>query len=169
MRLAELNGLSKKQFNATLAEIYEHSPWVAQTAESKRPFESLTALHNAMSKIVLLAPYQQQLELVLAHPELAGKAAAAGDMAEFSKTEQQGAGLNMCSPEELEQIQKLNHTYNKKFNFPFIIAVSGLNRIQIIKAMQTRLENSKDKEFATALDEINKIALIRLQKIFSDQ
>lgn len=167
MQFSDLATLNQTQFTDLLAEIYEHSPWVAAKSWALGPFQSLADLHQAMANTLLQASKEQQLELILAHPELASKAAVAGAMAEASKKEQKGAGLDQCSPTELAQIRSLNQSYRDKFSFPFIIAVSGMNRSQIIAAMQTRLANDPATEFNTALAQINQIALIRLQQLFS--
>ena len=99
------------------------------------------------------------------HPELAGKEAAAGELTDDSAREQAGAGLNQCSAGELALIRSLNRAYREKFGFPFIIAVSGLDKHQVIAAMQSRLDNTDSAEFATALGEVEKIARIRLDAL----
>ena len=160
--LSNLNQFSREAFIDLLGGIYEHSPWVAEQAFSQLPFESLNAMHQAMVTIVQSSGIDKRLALIRNHPELAGKEATEGTLTADSKKEQSRAGLNQCSAEELEQIRELNKSYLQKFGFPFVIAVSGLNKHQIIAAMQQRLENDEASEFATSLNEIDKIAKIRL-------
>lgn len=166
MDFTEIANLNQEQFTNRLGAIYEHSPWIANAAWQSQPFRNLDDLHLAMSKVVLDAPHEAQLKLILEHPELAGKAAIAGNMAQASKDEQKSAGLDQCSPEELALIQQLNKQYRDKFGFPFIIAVRGRNRQEIIQAMQERLNNHPNIEFNNALDQINQIALLRLNQLF---
>ncbi len=162
LSLDELNRAAEADFVARLGAIYEHSPWVAEQACAARPFASLDALAGTMAAIVAAAPDARKLALLRAHPELAGKEAEAGTLTDDSKREQAGAGLDACSADELAQIGELNRAYLEKFGFPFIIAVSGLDRHRIIAAMRQRVGNSPADEFATALAEVDKIARIRL-------
>ncbi len=162
MTLSELNRLDHPAFTSFLSSIYENSPWVAERAWSARPFMSVELLHDAMKQVLASATRAEQLALICEHPELASKAAVAGDMTEDSKREQSGAGLDRCTPEEFEQIRALNHGYHQKFGFPFIIAVRGLNRGDIIAALQRRIDSSCDAEFDEALSQINQIAGFRL-------
>ncbi len=162
LSLDELNRAAEAGFVARLGAIYEHSPWVAEQACAARPFASLDALAGTMAAIVAAAPDARKLALLRAHPELAGKEAEAGTLTDDSKREQAGAGLDACSADELAQIGELNRAYLEKFGFPFIIAVSGLDRHRIIAAMRQRVGNSPADEFTTALAEVDKIARIRL-------
>ncbi len=168
LSLDKLNRLDETAFVARLGAIYEHSPWVAKEVYPARPFESRAALAAAMAAAVDAAPEKDRLALLRAHPELAGKEASAGTLTRDSKREQAGAGLDACTPDELAQIGELNRAYRDKFGFPFIIAVSGLDRLQVIAAMQTRLDNTPQAEFATALAEVDKIARIRLAALIDD-
>lgn len=145
--------------------IYEHSRWVAEEAWvglAGQPRTTFGALALAMARSVASAPEDAKLQLLRSHPELASKAALAGELTEASNREQSGAGLDRCSPAELAQIQQLNAEYGAKFGFPFIIAVSGLNRSDIISAMAKRILNSRDEELAEALLQVDRIAQIRL-------
>lgn len=160
--LANLNQLSRSTFIELLGSIFEHSPWVAEQAYQHRPFDSVNSLQSIMFNIVLASSTDMRLALIRNHPELAGKEADEGTLTADSQKEQSRAGLNQCSAEELEQIRNLNKRYLQKFSFPFVIAVSGLDKHQIIAAMQTRLENTQDAEFATSIEEIGKIGKIRL-------
>lgn len=159
---AELSAMPCQAFVKQLDGIYEHSPWVAQKAWHARPFDSLQALHEALFDTVRQADAADQLALIRAHPELAGKQAIQGTLSKASAQEQQGAGLDQCSADELERLNRLNAAYRKRFGFPFIIAVKGLSRHQIMDAIDARLLNDRDTELATCLQEIGKIARFRL-------
>ncbi len=165
--LTELSALPQSQFTARLADIFEHSPWVAERAWDHRPFADLDALHAAMVAAMLAAPETEQLALIRAHPELAGKEAAAGVLTAASTGEQRGAGLDQCTAEELVRLRELNTAYRDRFGFPFIIAVKGLTRHQIMDAIAQRLQNDREIEFRTCLAQIAKIARFRLDALFS--
>jgi 2-oxo-4-hydroxy-4-carboxy-5-ureidoimidazoline decarboxylase len=150
-----------EQFEGT----YEHSAWIAEqvfaqglTAEHDSP----TGLAAAMAGVLAAADDDAKLALIRAHPDLAGRAAIAGDLTDASKTEQAGAGLDRCTPEEYRRFQELNEAYKAKFGFPFILAVKGKTRHDILAAFESRLGNDRQTEFDTALDQINRIAQIRL-------
>jgi OHCU decarboxylase len=104
-----------------------------------------------------------KLALIRAHPDLAGRAAIAGDLTASSRSEQSGAGLDQCTPEEYRRFHELNAAYKRKFGFPFILAVAGKGRHEILAAFEARVDNDRDREFDTAIAEINKIALRRLE------
>lgn len=164
--VAQLSEQSQEQFVSTLDGIFEHSPWVAERAWAKRPFASVDALFHAMFQAVEQASHQEQLDLICAHPELAGKEAAAGTLTKESTGEQKGAGLDQCTPDELERLRQLNASYREKFGFPFVIAVKGLTRHEIMDKVDARLNNSTEDEFRTCLQEIGKIARFRLDAQF---
>ena len=166
--LEKINRCTEAEFVELLGGIYEHSPWVAELVFRERPFASRDALHQGMAAAVRAAPEFQRMALLCKHPELAGKEASSGTLTRDSRREQARAGLDRCSPEELALIEKLNHAYRDKFDFPFIIAVSGLDREQVIDAMQSRLANDEATEFTTALDEVVKIARIRLDALVDE-
>lgn len=162
------SALSRDGFIATFADIYEHSPWVAAAAYDQGSFDELDdieTLHARMSQILLDADRERQLALINAHPDLAGKAAVQGQLTDASTSEQAGAGIHQCTPEEFERFTQLNELYKTRFAFPFIMAVKGSNRHQILAAFERRIDNPADVEFACALAEINKIALFRLQAL----
>ncbi len=169
MTLQQLNALDKTRFVQTLGGIFEHSPWVAERVYAERPFSSPEDLQQKMFKLVLAADRATQTELILSHPELAGRAAQAGELTPDSAAEQAGAGLNHCSAEELQRLQSLNARYREKFGFPFIIAVKGLTREDILHAIEQRLENDPEQEFHSCLEQIGRIASLRLQALMSDQ
>ncbi len=151
--------------------IYEHSPWVAERALKARPFQSLPHLKHALVKALAQASQQEQLGLIRAHPELAGKAMVSKTLTAESTNEQSKAGLTDCTPEEFARLHKLNADYNAKFGFPFILAVRGarglgLNKRQIIETFARRLEGQPDFEREECLRNINRIAEIRLNDKF---
>jgi beta-ureidopropionase / N-carbamoyl-L-amino-acid hydrolase len=172
--LQQLNVASPEAAAALLDGIYEHSPWIAAQALSERPFATLAMLKSAMAKVVTQASRDQQLDLIRAHPELAGKAMVAKQLTSESTNEQSKAGLTNCSPEEFAKLQQLNQDYNAKFGFPFILAVRGprglgLSREQIIDTFARRLQGHPDFELAECLRNIHRIAEIRLNDKFGEQ
>jgi N-carbamoyl-L-amino-acid hydrolase len=172
--LEQLNGAGALEAAAMLAAIYEHSPWIAQSAVAQRPFRSLAHLKQELAAAVHEAGRDRQLELLRAHPELAGKAAVAGTLTAESTNEQGQAGLAHCTPGEFAKLQQLNADYNAKFGFPFILAVrgprgTGLARSQIIETFERRLANPVDFEWAEALRNVHRIAELRLADLFGEQ
>jgi len=162
------SSLSREDFVQAFADIYEHSPWVAEKAYDLgqgSDLDDIETLHARMSDILLSADHATQLALINAHPDLAGKAAVQGQLTEASTNEQAGAGIHQCTSDEFARFTELNDAYKAKFAFPFIMAVKGSNRHQILAAFETRIHNSADTEFACALAEINKIAMFRLQAL----
>ncbi|QHF02681.1 MULTISPECIES: 2-oxo-4-hydroxy-4-carboxy-5-ureidoimidazoline decarboxylase [Pseudomonas syringae group] len=162
------SSLSREAFIATFADIYEHSPWVAQQAYdlgAHAELDHIETLHARMSDILLDATQAQQLALINAHPDLAGKAAVQGELTEASSNEQAGAGIHLCTPEEFQRFTELNEAYKARFGFPFIMAVKGSDRHKILAAFEQRIHHSPEAEFACALAEINTIALFRLQAL----
>jgi 2-oxo-4-hydroxy-4-carboxy-5-ureidoimidazoline decarboxylase len=163
MKLADLNQMDQKAYVAALEGIFEHSPWVAERSFGDRPFASIGALHGAMVAAMGRALASEQLTLLQAHPELAGKAAIRGELTADSKREQEGAGLDQCSPSEFAQINDLNRRYQAKFGFPFIIAVHGQDRQGILREFARRVEQNRVTEFAEALHQVAAIARFRLE------
>lgn len=160
------SSMDRATFVAQFGEIYEHSPWVAELAwEAGLGAEQDTpeGLAAAMGKVLDDASPERQLEVVRAHPDLAGKAALAGELTDDSTSEQAGAGLDQCTPEELARFERLNNAYKERFGFPFVMAVKGSNRHLILAAFEERLENSAEEERRTVVEQINRIALLRLQ------
>jgi OHCU decarboxylase len=166
--LAEVNAMEKSAFVSALGGIFEHSPWVAERAFADRPFVSVAALHAAMVATVARAPEHEQLALLRAHPELAGKAAVRGELTADSSREQSGAGLSQCAPEEFALLTELNRRYNAKFGFPFILAVKGHDRASVIRAFARRVEQDHSAEFAESLAQIARITRFRLEALVSD-
>ncbi|MCX7296251.1 MAG: 2-oxo-4-hydroxy-4-carboxy-5-ureidoimidazoline decarboxylase [Hyphomicrobiales bacterium] len=162
--LDQLNALSDADFTAALGDIFEHSPWVAEAAGAQRPFATLVALHQAMTAAVRAAPDAAKLALLKAHPDLAGKAARAGTMTAESVNEQGSVGLDRLSGAEYERFQKLNDTYQAKFGIPFIVCVRRHTKDSILNEFERRLAQDKAGAFDTALDEIFRIAALRLDQ-----
>ena len=151
-------------FIARYGAIYEHSPWVAElVAPLAAGLEDTQRIAELMADCVDNADTEQQLALIRAHPDLAGKAQIAGELTVDSTAEQASAGLDQCSRVEYEKFQALNEAYKQKFGFPFVMAVRGSGRAEILEAFSTRLQNDYDEEFETALAEIHKIARLRVE------
>ncbi|QHG66205.1 2-oxo-4-hydroxy-4-carboxy-5-ureidoimidazoline decarboxylase [Pseudomonas putida] len=162
------SALDRDTFVKVFADIYEHSPWVAEKAYDLGQLgelDEIEALHQRMSDILLSANHADQLALINAHPDLAGKAAIQGELTESSTNEQAGAGIHECTAEEFARFTELNDAYKAKFQFPFIMAVKGSNRHQILAAFEKRIHNDTDAEFKEALAQINLIALFRLLQL----
>jgi 2-oxo-4-hydroxy-4-carboxy-5-ureidoimidazoline decarboxylase len=168
MNIEQINNSDLTRFVELLGGIFEHSSWVAERVYGSRPFASRADLHRQMVAEVRQASIEQRRELLCQHPELAGKEADEGSLTDASQREQAGAGLNQCSADELTRIKHFNQAYGAKFGFPFIIAVTGLDKHQILAAMQQRLEHAAAAEFSTALGEVEKIALIRLDALIDE-
>ena len=169
--LDQLNAASAADFVALLDGTYEHSPWVAERAAAARPFATPAALKAALARVVREATLDEQLGLIRAHPELAGKAAVAGQLTAESTNEQSKAGLTACTPEEFAKLQRLNADYNARFGFPFILAVrgprgTGFTRQEIIATFERRLRAHPSLELAECLRQIHRIAEIRLNDKF---
>ena len=162
--------MDSHDFIARYAGIYEHSPWVAErVAVFAADITDGEKLARLMADCVDNADTEQQLKLIRAHPDLAGKAQVAGELTADSTEEQMSAGLDHCSKLEYEKFQRLNDAYKEKFEFPFVMAVRESNRAEILEAFGTRLENDYDVEFETALSEIHKIARLRLAAMEAEQ
>ncbi|WP_284336767.1 2-oxo-4-hydroxy-4-carboxy-5-ureidoimidazoline decarboxylase [Comamonas sp. NoAH] len=171
LTLEQLNAADTATAVQLLDGLYEHSPWIAEQALTQRPFKSLAHLKYAMVQVLEKAGVQPQLDLIRAHPELAGKAMVAKILTAESTNEQNKAGLTNCTPEEFAQIQQLNADYNARFGFPFILAVrgprgTGLLKQEIIATFARRLNNHPDFERAEAIRNIHRIAEIRLNDKF---
>jgi 2-oxo-4-hydroxy-4-carboxy-5-ureidoimidazoline decarboxylase len=167
MDLNALNSMDAESFTAVLGGVFENSPWVAQGAWNARPFDTVASLHAAMMLIVDSASPAQQLALLCAHPELAGREARAGEMTEASQAEQAGAGLDRLSAAEMTRISELNRAYGTKFGHPFIIAVRNNSKQDIFEAFERRLANDAAAERITALTQVSIIARLRLDAKFA--
>jgi len=156
--------MSIADFVQRFGGVYEHSPWVAERAAphvgSSADYDQIAAL---MADSVDNASREQQMAMICAHPDLAGKAQIAGDLTPESNAEQASAGLDQCTPDEFERFQALNKRYQEKFGFPFVMAVRDSSRAEILANFERRLKNDYEMEFETALIEIHLIARLRLQ------
>ncbi|MEY3552235.1 MAG: 2-oxo-4-hydroxy-4-carboxy-5-ureidoimidazoline decarboxylase [Pseudomonadota bacterium] len=162
--------LSREDFIARFGGIFEHSQWVAEGAYDRglgAQSDTAEGLHAEMTAIMRAASRDMQLALINAHPDLAGKLHAAGRLTADSTKEQSSAGLNMLTDEERSRFTQLNDAYKARFGFPFIMAVKGRTKAEILAAFEKRIAHDKEQEFATALAEIEKIALLRLKDMIS--
>ena len=160
--IERVNDLDEEEFVGRFGSLYEHSPWVAEAAWRGRPFGDLSELHEAFLRAVRDAPPKRRLALIREHPELAGKAAVAGELTPESTSEQTSAGLNRLTPEEVEELTRLNGAYKEKFGFPMVVAVREHTKETIFAQAEARLKHSRSEEIETALGEIGKIAHLRL-------
>ena len=163
--MAPINAMDRAAFVVKFGGIFEKSPWVAEKAWEKRPFASLDAMHSAMVAVAKAAPAPQQIALLQAHPDLAGKEAQAGTMTASSVAEQASAGLNSLSAAELSELTSLNAAYKAKFGFPFIIAVRMYTKEGIFFEFKRRLQNDTPTEFANDLQNVAIITRLRLNKL----
>lgn len=152
--------------------VFEHSPFIAERAyDAGLILVPLTAkrVHDAFVQMFREASHAERLGVLRAHPDLAGKLAIAGELTADSKKEQAGAGLDCLTPGEHARFSELNDAYMKKFGFPFIIAVKGLRRQDILAAFEKRIHNSPEEEFATAAGQVERIALLRLKALLPER
>jgi 2-oxo-4-hydroxy-4-carboxy-5-ureidoimidazoline decarboxylase len=156
--------LDRASFLARFGGVYEDSPWVARAVWPGTALGTAEAMAGAMTGVVEAAPEAVRLALIRAHPQLASRAR----MADASVKEQSGAGLDQCSPDEFAAFHRLNEAYNARFGFPFIVAVKGMSRADILAAFETRLAHDPATEFAEAMRQIHRIARYRLDEIFKD-
>lgn len=163
MSIDRVNAMSPTDFVAKFGGIFEHSPWVAE--RTRGPFAGVAALHGAMSAVVRAAPRDEQLALIRAHPDLVGRLAREGKLTRESTGEQRAAGLDALSDHEVEQFERYNAAYRERFGFPFIICARLNRKDAILKSFPERLRNTVEQEIATALAEIEKIALLRLRDL----
>lgn len=161
MTLAELNARDRDTFVETLGWIFEDSPWVAERAWPRRPFASLEALHQAMIDVVQQANETEQLALLCAHPDLGTRAR----ISDASTGEQRGAGLDRLDMAEYERLQRLNGEYRRRFGFPFLFAIKGSTKEDVLTALELRVGRSRDEELAEALRQVFRIAGFRLEDV----
>jgi hydroxyisourate hydrolase len=164
LSVTKINALDRDAFVACFGAVFEHSPWVAEAAWESRPFTSTRALLDAMLRAVREAPDERQMALIKAHPDLGGKLA----MSDASTREQQGAGLDRLTPAEYEELSALNRAYAAKFGFPFILAVRGKSKAEIVAAMRARVGRSAEEEREEALRQIGRIAAFRLADLVEE-
>jgi 2-oxo-4-hydroxy-4-carboxy-5-ureidoimidazoline decarboxylase len=163
LNLAQLNRLPREEFVRLLGPMFEHSPWVAAQTWPQAPFSDRAQLFAALCRCVQTASVEQQLALIRAHPDLVERAA----LTTASQSEQASAGLGELSAEEVALFQKYNRAYRERFDFPFVICARLNKKEAILRAFPERLQNSREKEIETALEEIYKIADLRLRDLIS--
>ena len=191
--------MEKTEFMVLFGSVFEHSPWFAQAVWDSRLTgrdDTAKGLHQAFREVIHQSGLKKQLALLRAHPRLAvgigspgslsrelptGKRSLAAEscvsaspqkdpqLTKSSQLEQRGAGLDRCSPEEYSEFQQLNDSYRDKFGFPFVMAVKGCNRHDILKAFRARLDNSAAEEFQTAMEQVIRIGRFRIDSIFEKQ
>ena len=162
LTIDQLNVLDCDAFVVALGGIVENSPWVAEAACNARPFADRAALHRAMLDALRSAPEDVRLAVIRAHPDLAGRAALAGELTRELTREQASAGLDQLTPDEYAEFMRLNHDYVQRFGFPFVICVREHDKAGILRAFRERLHNRPADELSTAVSEVGKIAALRL-------
>lgn len=162
LSLDQLNSGDDAAFTASLGDVFENSPWLVERAAAKRPFVSRDALLTALMDILHAASEDEKLVLIRAHPDLAGKAARAGDLTDHSTNEQASAGLDRLTDAEFDRFNTLNGAYKESFGFPFIIAVLDHTKDSILEAFETRLKNSRETEIDEAIRNIGRIVSLRV-------
>ena len=162
MTLDDINALDPAAFVAKFGALFEHSPWVVERAAGLRPF---TDLHAGLMAALTSASGAEQLALIRAHPELAGKAAIDRTLTQASAAEQASAGLDRLTPDEFARFHDLNAAYRARFDFPFIICVRLTDKAGILAAMEQRLTHDRDDEIAAAIVQIGEIVRLRLEDL----
>lgn len=169
LTLAEVNALPMKDFVRHFGGVLEHSPRYAERVGQERPFGSVEELAAAFTAAVLADTPEQQLALIRAHPDLAGKAALAGEVTPESASEQASAGLDRLTPQEYAEFHRLNAAYHAKFDMPFVVCVRENTKATILSGAAMRLQNSPAGERETALREIGKIARLRVLDLVNQE
>jgi len=160
--------MDRAEFLETFGHVFEHSPWIAENVWDDgldTRHDTAAGMHEVMCNELRRADNEQKLELLLTHPELACSMSGPG-MTNTTRGEHRLSGLDQCSEEEFAEFQRLNNAYREKFGFPFILAIKGYQRRQILEIFRTRLQHSVEEEFQTALTQVMKIAMFRLQDIY---
>jgi 2-oxo-4-hydroxy-4-carboxy-5-ureidoimidazoline decarboxylase len=158
--------MDKASFLVRYGGIFEHSPWIAkQVWDQGSHSDSARGLNAAFSDVIRSVNRKQQLALLRAHPQLASAIASGEELTAESRGEQHGAGLDQCSAAEFEEFEYLNSTYSDNCGFPFIFAVKGLGREQILESFRTRLANAPEEEFIEALEQVTRIGKFRLREL----
>ena len=159
--IKKINSLDKSEFLSIFGNVFEKSKWISEKVFDKKPFKNLDSFVSEIIAMYENSDNETILEILNLHPELAVEKKLTTD----SEVEQSKANLKQCTPEEFDQFKKLNIEYKKKFNFPFIIAVKGKNKNEILNYFRERINNSLDKEFFEAKKQVKKIATFRLEEI----
>jgi 2-oxo-4-hydroxy-4-carboxy-5-ureidoimidazoline decarboxylase len=165
LTIEAINRMAWTEFVRVLGGLFEDSAWVGEGAWRARPFPDANALHAAMVEVVRHASPGEQLELLRAHPDLAGKATRAGMMTASSVAEQSSAGLDRLSEAEYERFGRLNAAYRERFGFPFIIAVRRHDKASIFAAFEARVQHTREQEVETALAQVFDITRLRLERL----
>lgn len=161
-QLDALNAMSEVDFVAAIGDVFEKSPWIVESVAQQRPFKRLADLYTALAAVVQTAPMERVLDLIRAHPDLAGKAARTGTLTPDSTAEQISAGLHRLSELEYDAFHRMNDAYKARFNFPFIVCVRRHTKGSILRAFEKRLSHDAEAERGTAIEEILRIAALRL-------
>ena len=157
----KVNNLRKSDFISIFGNVFEKTQWIAEKAYDSKPYKNFEELFSKMMEIFENSKKERHLEILNAHPDLAVEK----KLTEDSKNEQKNASLNQCTDEEFVEFRKLNNEYKKKFGFPFIIAVKGKNKEEILNSFRQRLTNNINLEFEEAKKQVKKIASFRLSEI----
>ena len=157
----KFNKLSKTEFISIFGNIFEKTEWIAERCYESKPYNNLDELVSKMMKIFENIEKERHLEILNSHPDLAVEK----KLTEDSKNEQKNSSLNQCTDEEFVEFKKLNEEYKKKFGFPFIIAVKGKNKEEILNSFRQRITNNINLEFEEAKKQVKKIASFRLGEI----
>jgi OHCU decarboxylase len=160
-----VNALTRQAFVERFGPLFERSPWVAEDAYADLPFADEDELYEALRAAMYSAPRARQLALIRAHPDLAGRAAVEGSLTESSRREQSSAGLDRLTPDEYAWFTHLNAAYRERFGFPFVVCVREHTKESILRVAGERLEHTRDEEVRVALEEIAKIARLRLREL----
>jgi OHCU decarboxylase len=163
--MESINELDRAAFVERFGPLFEHSPWVAEDAWTDRPFADQDELFEALCAAMYSASQERHLALIRAHPDLAGKAAIEGSLTNSSKREQASAGLDRLTPDEYHQFTRTNTAYRERFGFPFVVCVREHTKESILRVAAERLEHTRDEEVRVALEEIAKIARLRLEDL----
>jgi 2-oxo-4-hydroxy-4-carboxy-5-ureidoimidazoline decarboxylase len=161
--LSIVNKLSEDAFIENFGDVAEHSPWVAAEAAGSRPYGTREGMIGVFQSVILRADKARQTALLRAHPDLAGRAAVAGHLTDESKREQAGVGLDRLTREEFQRFNAMNDAYRRRHNIPFIFAVRGATKHDILAAFVSRLKNAPDVEFVKALEQVGRIIRFRLE------
>ncbi len=162
LTIDELNALGRVDFVDALGFVFEGPPWIVERAWEARPFGDVARLYERLCAVMYGVPVERQVALLRAHPDLVGRAALAGALTPASTGEQASAGLDRLSPAEVDRFTRLNTAYHDAFGFPFVICARENKKEGILAGFDARLGNTRAQEIATALDEVAKIARLRL-------
>lgn len=165
MNLSSLNEQDQSAFTDALADIFEHSPWIPEATWKTRPFNTLDDLHDKLCQTLDASAEELKLDLIRAHPDLAGKLAVAGELTDFSTAEQASAQLDKLTQDQFEHMSSLNQQYKNKFGFPFIICVKEHTQASIFEHFEERVNNDATSELEAALFQIKRIAWHRLNDL----